>query len=92
MNSLYSFTNTFGNEALFTLDHVKSNQFAMITDMSGLSETVRKHLLAYGLFNGSKVRVLSTHPEMIIQIEETELALEYSVAKNIVVEIVDSRQ
>lgn len=71
-----------------TLDHVKANQFAMITDLTALSETVRKHLLAYGLFNGHIVRVLSTHPEMIIQIEETELALEHSVAKHILVEIV----
>ncbi len=69
-----------------TLADVKQDQVVRILELSGLSESVRKHLHAYGLFNGRMIRVLSTRPEIIIQIEETEMALEYSVARAIQVE------
>ncbi|OJX40731.1 MAG: hypothetical protein BGO78_05610 [Chloroflexi bacterium 44-23] len=72
---------------MLTLADIKQDQSIRIVAMPELSESVRKHLHAYGLFTGRTIRVLSTRPEMTIQIEETELALEYSVARHILVEV-----
>ncbi len=69
-----------------TLADIKQGKVVRIVELAGLSESVRKHLHAYGLFKGRMIRVLSTRPEIIIQIEETEMALEYSVAREIEVE------
>lgn len=69
-----------------TLADAKKDQVVRIRELSGLSENLRKHLHAYGLFKGRLIRILSTRPEFIIQIEETEMALEHSVARQIGVE------
>ena len=68
-----------------TLADSKEKDEIKIIGFLDLSDSVRKHLHAYGLTNGRTVRVISNRPEMIIQIEETELALEYSVARKILV-------
>lgn len=70
----------------FTLADAKENEVVRILELSGLSDSVRKHLHAYGLFNGRVILILATRPEIIIQIEETEMALEYSVARSIQIE------
>lgn len=66
-----------------TLADMKENIQVKIIDFIALSPSIKKHLHAYGLTNGRIVRVISNRPEMIIQIEETELALEHSVARKI---------
>lgn len=52
----------------------------------GAGESAR-HLQAYGLLPGRSVLVLAQHPLTIIQIEQTELALERSLAKLILVDL-----
>ena len=64
---------------------MKENVDVKIVDFINLNASIKKHLHAYGLTNGRIVRVISNRPEMIIQIEETELALEHSVARKILV-------
>jgi Fe2+ transport system protein FeoA len=68
-----------------TLADMKENVDVKIAGFKDLDSSIKKHLHAYGLTNGRIVRVISNRPEMIIQIEETELALEHSVARKILV-------
>lgn len=68
-----------------TLADIKENVHIKIVGFKELDSSIKKHLHAYGLTNGRIVRVISNRPEMIIQIEETELALEHSVARKILV-------
>jgi len=72
-----------------TLSDIKENVDVKIVDFIDMNTSIKKHLHAYGLTNGRIVRVISNRPEMIIQIEETELALEHSVARKILVHEVD---
>jgi Fe2+ transport system protein FeoA len=72
-----------------TLADMKENVDVKIVDFIDMNTSIKKHLHAYGLTNGRIVRVISNRPEMIIQIEETELALEHSVARKILVHPVD---
>jgi len=73
-----------------TLADMKENVDVKIVDFINLNASIKKHLHAYGLTNGRIVRVISNRPEMIIQIEETELALEHSVARKILVLPIES--
>lgn len=45
----------------------------------------RRHLQAYGLLPGRRVLVLAQRPVTIVQVEQTELAFEISVAANVLV-------
>jgi Fe2+ transport system protein FeoA len=70
-----------------TLDRAPIGQLACIRAFRpGLGDSAR-HLQAYGLLPGRTVLVLSHAPLTIIQIEQTELALERSVAKHILVDV-----
>ena len=62
-------------QSYLTLADIKDNQEIKIVDFLDVSETVKKHLHAYGLTYDRTVRVISTRPEVIIQIEETEIAM-----------------
>ena len=73
-----------------TLADMKENVDVKIVDFVNLNASIKKHLHAYGLTNGRIVRVISNRPEMIIQIEETELAMEHSVARKILVLQIES--
>jgi len=70
-------------QTYLTLADIKNNQEIKIVDFPDVSETVKKHLHAYGLTTGRTVRVISTRPEVIIQIEETEIAMEHSIARKV---------
>jgi Fe2+ transport system protein FeoA len=74
----------------FTLADVQSNQQVRINALGDLNDNLKKHLYAYGLVAGRIVGVLSTRPVVIIQIEETELAIEISVARHIIVESIEA--
>ena len=59
---------------------------AVIQGYGPLPEAQQRYLRAYGLLPGRSVTVLSQHPVTIIQIEQTELALEWQVSRAILVE------
>lgn len=46
------------------------------------------HLRAYGVLPGREIRVLAQRPLVIIQVEESELALEESIARQIFAEAI----
>jgi Fe2+ transport system protein FeoA len=50
-----------------------------------LPQSQRQHLQAYGIVPGRNVRVLSKHPLIIVQVEQTELAFETEVGRQILI-------
>lgn len=79
----------YGDESVkLSLADIRVDQEIRIVDIHDLNENVKKHLYAYGLTSGRAIKVISTHPELIIQIEETELALENSIARSIHVDLI----
>ena len=74
-------------EAELTLDRVPAGRQAQILRFGSLGIEQDRHLQAYGLLPGRAVRVLASHPLIIIQVEETELALEKDVAQAVFVRL-----
>lgn len=72
-----------------TLAGVKPGETVRIMDLENLPDSYQRHLQAYGLLPGRSVRVLSNQPLIILQIEQTELAIEISVAQQVFVEALD---
>ena len=63
-----------------------SGKTVKISGFGALSATQRQHLQAYGLMPGRTVQVIAQQPVTIILIEQTELAFESDVARQIWVE------
>jgi|GEM_PF-771437 len=80
-----SFTESSGQEASSRLDGIPSGHAALVLGYGGhLSEGIRRHLQAYGLLPENHIRVLANNSSVVIvQIENTELALEREVASQI---------
>ncbi len=57
-----------------------------IVRFGDLSPSHLQHLNAYGVLPNRTVKVLALHPLVIIQVEHCELALEDSIARQIIVE------
>lgn len=68
---------------LLTLADVFPGKRALIAGMGDLPGDQAHRLQAYGILPGRLVRVLSNRPMVIVQVEQTELALEESVARQI---------
>lgn len=70
-----------------TLDRAPVGQMARVREFQPALGNITRHLQAYGVLPGCTVRVLAHAPLTIIQIEQTELALERSVARHILVDV-----
>jgi Fe2+ transport system protein FeoA len=70
-----------------TLDLVPEGKTARILRFGPIGVEQGRHLQAYGLLPGRAVLVLAHKPLTILQIEQTELALETSVAHAIFVDL-----
>lgn len=69
-----------------TLAGVKPGREVLVTGfLAVLSGGQMQHLQAYGLLPGRRIRVLAQHPVTIVQVEQTELAFEGSLARGILV-------
>ncbi len=68
------------------LSEARSGSVVKISSFGKLSATQRQHLQAYGMLAGRTVQVLSQRPVTIILIEQTELAFETEIARQIMVE------
>lgn len=68
---------------LLTLADVFPGKRALIAGIGDLPDEQTHRLQAYGILPGRLVRVLSKRPMVIVQVEQTELALEESVARQI---------
>jgi Fe2+ transport system protein FeoA len=69
-----------------TLAQAASGQTVTITGFGRLAAAQRQHLQAYGLTPGRSVRVLAQRPVTIILVEQTELAFETEIAREVMVE------
>lgn len=70
-----------------TLDRVPSGALARVLGFAALGPDQDRHLQAYGLLPGRQVRVLARRPLVIVQVEQTELALEIDVAQAVFVRL-----
>ena len=69
-----------------TLAQAQAGKLVTISGFEKLSLTQQQHLQAYGLLPGRTVRVLAQSPVTIVLIEQTELAFESTIAKQVTVE------
>jgi Fe2+ transport system protein FeoA len=68
---------------LLTLADVFPGKRALIAGLGDLPAEQIHRLQAYGILPGRLVRVLMNRPMIIVQVEQTELALEESIARQI---------
>ena len=68
-----------------SLAHVHPGDRARIDTLEHVPEDRREQLLAYGVAPGRVVDVLQSRPVTIVRIEHTELALERSLSRTILV-------
>jgi Fe2+ transport system protein FeoA len=68
------------------LSQTPSGTQVTITSLGELPPAQRQHLQAYGLMPGRSVQVLAQQPVTIILVEQTELAFETEIARQITVE------
>ena len=74
------------NHASLSMDRVPPGTTVRIHSVQPGDGDSSRHLQAYGLIPGRTIRVLAHKPLTIIQVEQTELALEPSVARLVLVE------
>lgn len=67
------------------LTQLKSGDAGLITALQRLSGADQRKLIAFGLVPGALLQVLQTIPVYVVKIENTELALDYEMARAIVV-------
>ena len=67
------------------LTQLKSGDTGSITAIERLSGADRRKLIAFGIMPGAWLQVLQTVPVYVVKIENTELALDYEMARAIVV-------
>jgi Fe2+ transport system protein FeoA len=58
-----------------------------VTAFGNLTMQYLQHLQAYGILPGRTLKILAQHPLTIVLVEQTELALEDSVAAQVFVEL-----
>lgn len=68
------------------LAHVRPGQQVSVAGFALLAPAQRQHLQAYGLLPGRKIIVLAQNPVTIVLVEQTELAFESEVARQVLVE------
>ena len=67
------------------LSEVPPGSVVVVKGYGDLPLTARHFLQSYGILPGRQVRVVSQRPVTIVQIEHTELAFEFSVAREILI-------
>ena len=68
------------------LAQAQAGKLVTISGFEELSLTHRQHLQAYGLLPGRTVKVLAQSPVTIVLVEQTELAFESAIARQVIVE------
>ncbi len=69
-----------------TLAEVSPGERAIVAGLDGLEHHHREHLQAYGLVPGRPVHVIQHAPVTVVQVEHTEVAFEFPLARGIAVE------
>ncbi len=73
-----------------TLLEIPPGSQAQVVDFYDLSAVQVENLQAYGLAPGHQLQVLQHSPVTVIQIGNTELALEAEIARQVEVELLDA--
>ncbi len=73
---------------LCNLADARVGQDVLVLGYGRLAAPEQAHLQAYGLVAGRRVHVLQQHPVTVILIEQTELAFEKEVAREVIVKSV----
>ncbi len=71
--------------ALRNLAEARPGQDVLVLGYGKLAAAEQAHLQAYGLVTGRLVRVLQQNPVTVVLIEQTELAFEHEVAREVLV-------
>ncbi len=69
-----------------TLANARPGKIVTISGFGKLSPAHRQHLQAYGLLPGRSIQVLAQRPVTIVLVEQTELAFETEIARQVLVE------
>lgn len=69
-----------------TLAGIEPGREVAVLGFADIPAEQRQHLQSYGLLPGRRVRVLSRNPLIIVQVEQTELAIEVEIAAGVLVE------
>lgn len=69
-----------------TVRDLQGGQEARVVCLAGDSDSRRNALAVFGLVPGSEIRLIQRHPAFVIQVGETDLALDPAIAGEIVVE------
>ena len=70
---------------MVSLDRLKPGETAEIVRLDGLRHGYLQRLTSFGLAPGRFVRLRQRHPAIVLQVGETELALDRAAAREIVV-------
>jgi Fe2+ transport system protein FeoA len=69
-----------------TLAQARAGKLVTITGFGKLTSAQKQHLQAFGLLPGRTIQVLAQHPVTIVLVEQTELAFEWEIARQVMVE------
>lgn len=72
----------------YTLADLSAGEVVKVRRFGNLPPATLHHLRAYGVLPGREIRILAQRPLVIIQVEESELALEESIARQVFAEAV----
>ena len=70
-----------------SLISLKKGQKGEIYDLNTDDEGILKKILAMGILPGKHIAIIQSYPVMVIQLEEAQLAMDYELARCIIVEL-----
>ena len=74
------------NERKTSLAQVQPGKMVKIAGYGQISADQKRHLQAYGLLAGRMVQVLAQDPVTIVLVEQTELAFEAELSRQVMIE------
>jgi hypothetical protein len=69
-----------------SLAQVQPGSMVKISGFGQISAEQKRHLQAYGLLAGRMVQVLAQNPVTIVLVEQTELAFEKEISRQVIIE------
>jgi ferrous iron transport protein A len=72
-----------------SLTNLETGGRARIVRMASAGDGRRNHLAAYGLVPGCEVLLIQRSPAFVLRVDQTELALDEDIAKEIIVKPID---
>jgi len=63
----------------------KAGQEVSVVYLLPVEDTKLRKLMTFGIMPGVKIKILQTYPSYVLEIGSTQLAVDYEIAKNIMV-------